>query len=102
MGAVKFDVSCSLGALRVEDPSGTWDCQSSIGWLVVCHQLMLGTGWSFLQRYHRGCLTDRKNLRSSVLTVGLFTEPSTLLFLCTENPLLFSLLLSHQCLEPFG
>lgn len=36
MGAVKFDMSCSLGAVKVDDPSGTWDCHSptdSVGWL---------------------------------------------------------------------
>lgn len=61
MGAVKFDMSCSLGAVKVDDPSGT--CHSptdSVGWLVGCHQLVLGTGRSFLQRHHVHCRTVRK------------------------------------------
>lgn len=81
MGAVKFGMSYSLGAVRVDDPSGSWDCHSpahSVGWFVGCHQLVLGTGWSFLQRYRMACLTVRKNLHSSLLTAELFTEPSTL------------------------
>lgn len=84
MGAVKSGMWYSLGAVRVDDPSGSWDCHSptgSVGWLVGCHQLVLGTDWSFLQRYRMACLTVRKNLHSSLLTAELFTEPSTLL--CT-------------------
>lgn len=36
-GAAEFDVSGSLGALKVDDPTGTWDCHSPTdsAWLVV-------------------------------------------------------------------
>lgn len=52
-------------------------------WLGGCHLLVLRTGRSFLQRHHMGCVTVRKNLRSSVLSVKLSIESSTLLFLWT-------------------
>lgn len=37
MGAAKFDISGSLGALKVNDPTGSWDCHSPTdsAWLVV-------------------------------------------------------------------
>lgn len=108
MGAVKFDMSCSLGAVKVG--WSQWDLALSqcnwfcwlVGWLSpacagdwqvlfteascalsnsqekIC--IPLSWLWSFLQNLQRGC----------------FFEP------CTENPLLFSILLSYQCLEPFG
>lgn len=37
MGAAEFDISGSLGPLKVNDPTGIWDCHSppDFAWLVV-------------------------------------------------------------------
>lgn len=64
----------------MDDPNGSWDCHSpvdSIGWLVITSLC-----WGLAGEASYG-LSNRKNQHSSVLTVELFTEPSTLLFLCT-------------------